>query len=102
MSLWTLLLIGVIATAILHIAGVFTRSLKLVWIVIVFLWAVVIGTLLHEIKPQGYEAIAKMQGKYEDTDRLIKEAGEEISVYELLKIKQSYEAHRNSLNKKRK
>jgi uncharacterized membrane protein len=90
MSITVLIGIGIIATLLLHVAGVYTKSLKLVWIVIVFLWAVAIDVFVSEIKPKGYDAVKKMEGKYPSTDALIKEAGEKISLYELLKIKQSY------------
>ncbi len=85
--------IGVIATIILHLAGMYTKSLKLVWIAIVLFWAVAIGALTNEIKPKGYEDLAKMKGKYPDTDQLIEEAGEKVLFYEMLNIKRIYYAH---------
>ena len=90
MSISVLVIIGVAVTLLLHFAGVYTKSLKIVWIAIVFLWAVVVGTFTNEIKPQGYKEIKAMQGKYEETDALIKKAGEKVSFYELMQIKQSY------------
>jgi hypothetical protein len=93
MSITALLTIGIIATILLHVAGVFTKSVKLVWIVIIFLWAAGIDVFVSEIKPKGYEEVKKMQGKYPTTDKLIQEAGDKISFYELLKIKKSFYAN---------
>ena len=94
MNVTVLIIIGLAVTMLLHFAGVYTKSLKIVWVAIIFLWAVVIGTFTNEIKPEGYKEIKTMQGKYADTDALIKEAGEEISFYELLKIKRNYLRHK--------
>ena len=94
MSLTVLVVIGLIVTLLLHFAGVYTKSVKIVWIAIIFLWAAAIGTFLNEIKPEGYKEIKEMQGKYADTDALIKQAGKEVSFYELLKIKQNYLKHK--------
>ncbi len=85
--------VGVFATVLLLLAGMYTRSLKLVLGVVIFMWAAAIGAFTNEIKPKGYAEIKKMQGKYADTDKLIKEAGDEVSFYELLQIKRSYYAH---------
>jgi len=93
LSITALIVIGIVATALLHFAGVYTKSIKLVWIVILFMWAVAIGTFTNEIKPKGYKEIAKMKGRYEDTDKLIRDAGKKVSFYELLQIKRSYYAH---------
>lgn len=90
MSIYILVAIGLIVTIFLHFAGVYTKSLKIVWIAIVFLWAAAIGTFTNEIKPKGYEEIAKMKGKFKETDKLIEEAGDTISFYELMQIKSSY------------
>jgi len=93
LSITGLIIIGIIATLILHFIGIFTKSLKLVWIVIIFLWAFGIDVFVSEIKPKGYEEVKKMQGKYKDTDELIQQSGKKISFYELLEIKQSYLKH---------
>ncbi len=94
MSLSILIIIGLIVTLFLHVAGVYTKSVKIVWMAIVFLWVIAIGTFTNEIKPKGYREIVKMQGEYADTDALIKEAGKKVSFYELLQIKQSYLRHK--------
>jgi len=93
LSITVLISIGVVATLILHFIGVFTKSVKLIWIVIVFLWAFGIDVFVSEIKPEGYKEIKKMQGKYPQTDELIKKAGKTVSLYELLQIKQDYLMH---------
>ena len=94
MSLTVLVVIGLIVTLLLHFAGVYTKSVKIVWIAIVFLWAVAIGTFTNEIKPEGYKEIKAMQGKYKETDALIKQAGKKVSFYELMQIKRSYLVHK--------
>lgn len=94
MSVTVLVVIGLAVTLLLHFAGVYTKSVKIVWAAIIFLWAVVVGTFMNEIKPEGYKEIKAMQGKYADTDALIQEAGEKVSFYELLKIKKSFLAHK--------
>ena len=60
---------------------------------IVLMWAVSINIAMSEIKPKGYEDIKKMQGKYEDVDLLIENAMPEVSIYEMLKIKKSFQIH---------
>ena len=94
MSVTLLIVIGLIVTLFLHFAGVYTKSVKIVWIAIIFLWAVAIGTFMNEIKPEGYKEVRNMLGKYPETDILIKQAGKEVSFYELLKIKQNYLKHK--------
>ncbi len=81
--------------------GIYVKSLKIVWIAIVFLWAVAIGTFTNEIKPQGYNEIAKMKGKYPQTDKLIEQAGEKVSFYELMQIKSSYLKQKKQEQKRR-
>lgn len=94
MSVTVLVIIGLVVTLLLHFAGVYTKSIKIVWIAIIFLWAVAVGTFTNEIKSEGYKEIQQMEGKYADTDALIKQAGEKVSFYELLKIKQNYLKHK--------
>jgi len=93
LSILGLIIVAIVATVILHFIGVFTKSVKLVWIVIIFLWAFGIDVFVSEIKPTGYDEIKKMEGKYPDTDKLIQQAGKKVSFYELLEIKQSYLVH---------
>jgi len=54
------------------------------------MWAGSVNIAMSEIKSTGYDEIKKMQGQFADTDMVIKEAGEQISVYEMILIKKSY------------
>ena len=90
MSVTALVVIGLIVTLLLHFAGIYTKSVQIVWVAIVFLWAVAIGTFTNEIKPEGYKEIKAMQGKYKETDALINQAGKKVSFYELLQIKRNF------------
>ncbi|SHO80797.1 hypothetical protein MNB_SV-15-446 [hydrothermal vent metagenome] len=90
MTLNILLLVGVILSVIFHFIGVYAGAKKIVWIVIGLMWAGAISIAMSEIKPKGYEAVKKMQGKYKDTDKIIEEAGDEISIYEIILIKKSF------------
>lgn len=90
MNLTIIIIIGTLLSIAFHFVGVYAKAKYIVWIVIAFLWAAAINISMNEIKPKGYENIKKMQGSYADTDALIKEAGEEISIYEMIQIKKSY------------
>lgn len=90
MSLTIILVVGVILSIAFHFIGVYAKAKKTVWVVIALMWAGSISIATNEIKPKGYEDIKNMQGKYTDTDELIKQAGEEISIYEMIIIKNSY------------
>ncbi|WP_373035611.1 hypothetical protein [Sulfurimonas sp.] len=90
MSLTVILVVGVILSIAFHFIGVFAGAKKIVWLVIVLMWAASINVAMSEIKPHGYEEIKKMKGQFSDTDKLIEEAGDEVSVYEMLGIKKSY------------
>ncbi len=94
MSLLTILLgIGILLTIVFHFIGVYTKSVKMVWIAIILIWAGVISVATSEVKPKAYDEIKKMQGKYADTDKLIQEAMPKVSLFELIKIKNSYIKH---------
>ena len=95
MSIVLLVGVGVLVTLLLHLAGWYTRSLKIAWAAIIFLWTVAIGTLMNEIKSQGYIELKAMQGKYKDTDALISQAGKRVSFYEFMRIKESYLQHQS-------
>lgn len=73
-----------------HFIGVYAGAKKIVWIMIVLMWAGTINIAMSEIKPSGYIEIEKMKGQFADTDKVIEESGEEISVYEMIGIKKSY------------
>ncbi len=90
MSLTIIITLAIIISLGFHFVGVYTNSKKIVWTMLIFMWSISIGTAIHEIKPAGYEDVKKMQGKYSDTDKLIKDAMPEISLYELIVIKKSY------------
>jgi len=91
MSLMTLIIAGLIISLAFHFLGVYTKSKKTVWVMLVFVWSIAIGTALNEIKPAGYADIAKMKGKFADTDKLIEESMPEVSLYEMILIKKSYQ-----------
>ena len=90
MSLTILIGIAIVISLGFHFVGVYTESKKTVWVMLVFVWAMAIGTAMNEIKPSGYEDIKKMQGKFSDTDKLIEESMPEVSLYEMIVIKKSY------------
>lgn len=93
MSLAILLIVAALISIGFHFLGVYTNSKKTVWIMLVFLWSVAIGTAMNEIKPAGYDDINKMKGKFSDTDKLIEEAMPKVSLYEMIVIKKSYQAN---------
>ena len=90
MSLTIILGIAIVISLGFHFVGVYTNSKKTVWVMLVFAWAMAIGTSMHEIKPAGYADVKKMKGQFSDTDKLIEESMPEISLYELIIIKRSY------------
>jgi len=96
MSLTLLLGIGIVITIIFHFIGVYAGAKKIVWVAIVLIWAGAISIATNEVKPKAYDEIKKMQGKYEETDKLIEEAMPEVSLYELVKIKSSYLKHKKN------
>lgn len=90
MTTTIVLIIAVLLSVGFHFIGVYAGAKKIVWIMIVLMWAGTINVAMSEIKPSGYEEIQKMKGQFADTDKIIEEAGEEISVYEMIGIKKSY------------
>jgi len=90
MSLTIIISIAVVISLGFHFVGVRTNSKKTVWLMLVFIWAMAIGTSMNEIKPSGYENIKKMKGQFSDTDKLIEESMPEVSLYEMIIIKRSY------------
>ncbi|MFT5835352.1 MAG: hypothetical protein ACI9RG_000241 [Sulfurimonas sp.] len=91
MSLTVILIVGVVLSIAFHFIGVYAQAKKTVWLMIVIMWAGSINIAMSEVKPAGYEDIKKMKGQFSDTDKLIEEAGDEVSIYEMLKIKKSYQ-----------
>jgi hypothetical protein len=96
MNLTVILTVAVILSVAFHFVGVYAGAKKIVWIMLVIAWAGSINIAMSEIKPKGYEDIQKMKGKYIDTDTLIQEAGETVSVYEMLGIKKSFMQHKHN------
>ena len=84
------LIVAVLLSVGFHFIGVYAGAKKTVWVMIVLMWAGTINIAMSEIKPSGYKEIEKMKGQFGDTDKIIEEAGEEISVYEMIGIKKSY------------
>jgi len=89
MSLTIVLIVAVILTAIFHFIGVYARAQKIMWIMLVIMWAGSISIALQEISPKGYEDLEKIKGKDAALDKLIAESLPEISVYEMLVIKKT-------------
>ncbi len=93
MNLTIILTAAALLSIIFHFLGVYTDSKKTVWVMLVFLWAAAFGTAMNEIKPSGYDDIKKMKGKFSDTDKLIEEAMPQVSLYEMIVIKKSYQTN---------
>ncbi len=89
MSLTIVLIVAVILTVIFHFIGVYARAQRIMWIMLVIMWAGSISIALQEISPKGYEDLEKIKGKDAALDKLIQESLPEISVYEMLVIKKS-------------
>jgi uncharacterized membrane protein len=94
MSLTVILTIAVLLSIAFHFIGVYAGAKKTVWLMIVLFWAAGINLAMSEIKPKGYKEIESMKGQYSDTDKLIEEAGESVSIYEMLAIKKSYNTNK--------
>ena len=84
------IIIAIILSVGFHFIGVYVNARKIIWTMIIFMWVGTINVAMSEIKPAGYDEINKMKGQFSDTDKIIEEAGEEISVYEMISIKKSY------------
>jgi hypothetical protein len=85
--------VAVILSVAFHFVGVYAGAKKIVWIMLVIAWAGSINIAMSEIKPKGYEDLKKIEGKYADTDALLEEARPEISIYEMILIKNSFVIH---------
>ena len=91
MTLIIVLIAAIVFSVILHFVGVYAGAKKTVWVTIFLMWIGAINIAMSEIKPSGYDDIKKMNGKYEDTDKLIEESMPEVSIYEMLTIKKSFQ-----------
>lgn len=94
MSLTIILTVAVLLSIGFHFIGVYADAKKTVWLMLVLMWAGTVNIAMSEIKPKGYEDIKKMRGQFSDTDKLIEEAMPEVSVYEMLGIKKSYQLNK--------
>ncbi len=90
MSLNIILVIAVIVSIGFHFIGVYAGAKKTVWFMLVLMWAGSISIATGEVKPSAYDEVKKIKGQFADTDKLILEAGETMSLYEFLLIKKSY------------
>ena len=96
MSLTIILIIAIVLSIIFHFIGVYAGAKKIVWLVIFILWAGSINVAMSEIKPKGYKDIETMKSKYSDTDKIIEESMPEVSVYEMIKIKNSFQINKKN------
>jgi hypothetical protein len=94
MSLTVILIIAIVLSIAFHFVGIYIDAKKSVWAMLAIVWAISIGTATNEIKPKGYKDIEKMKGRYGDTDKLIEEAMPEVSLYEMLVIKKSFNTNK--------
>jgi hypothetical protein len=94
MNIYIILSVALILSVAFHFIGVYAGAKKTVWFMLVLMWAGAINISMSEIKPSGYADIKKMQGQFSDTDALIEEAMPEISVYEMLSIKKSFQINK--------
>ena len=95
MTLIIVLIAAFVLSVAFHFVGVYADAKKTVWVMIVLLWAAAINMAMSEIKPKGYIEVEKMKGQYDDVDLLIENSMPNISIYEILEIK-------NKFNKKSK
>jgi len=94
MSLTIILAVAIALSIGFHFVGVLAGAKKTVWLMLVLIWAGAINIAMSEVKPKAYEDIKKMQGQFEDTDTIIKDAGDHVSIYEMINIKHSYQVHK--------
>ena len=90
MNIYILLSVAIALSVAFHFIGVYAGAKKIVWLVIALLWAGSINIAMSEIKPNGYDFIEKIKGKYPSVDQEIESALPEISVYELIGIRKAY------------
>ena len=95
MTLAIVLLSAIALSIAFHIVGVYAEAKKTVWIMLALMWAAAINMSMSEVKPKGYEEVEKMRGKYKEVDLLIENAMPEISIYEMLEIKNKFKKQSN-------
>lgn len=96
MNLTIILIIALLLSLIFHFIGVKAGAKKTVWLMLILVWAGTISVVTSEIKPKGYKEIQKMKGKFAQTDKLIEEAMPNVSVYEMITIKKSYDINKKN------
>jgi hypothetical protein len=96
MTLITILTIATLLSIAFHFVGVYAGAKRVVWVMIFFMWAAAVSIATSEVKPKAYADIEKMQGKYTETDRIIEESKPEVSIYEMILIKNSFLANEPS------
>jgi len=89
MSLVIILVVAVVLSVGFHFIGVYANAKIFVWIMIALMWLGSFNIAMSEIKPKGYDDLEKMKGKYSETDALIEKALPEVSIYEMIVIKNS-------------
>ncbi|MFK5937938.1 MAG: hypothetical protein QM497_06010 [Sulfurimonas sp.] len=90
MTLMIVLLSAFILSIAFHFVGVYADAKKTVWVMIVLLWAAAINIAMSEVKPKGYAEIEKIKGQYKEVDLLIEKSMPNISIYEMLEIKNKF------------
>ena len=90
MNIYILLSVAIALSVAFHFVGIYAGAKKIVWLVIVLLWAGSINIAMSEIKPKGYEFIEKIKGQYPNVDQQIESALPEISIYEIIGIRKAY------------
>ena len=91
MTLYTIIIFGIILSVAFHFVGVYAGAKKTVWLMLVLVWVASINVAMSEVKPTAYKTIDTMKGHYKEVDVLIKESMPKISVYEMLSIKKCFD-----------
>jgi len=99
-SLSIIIMCAILLSIAFHFVGVYAGAKKTVWVMLILMWAASISVATSEVKPKAYEDLKGMQGKYSDTDTLIKKSMPKVSVYEMILIKKSFINNENKLKKR--
>lgn len=95
MSLPIIVTIAILLSIAFHFVGVYVGAKKSVWLMLAIMWAGTFSLAMSEVKPKGYKEIEKMKGQFSDTDKIIEEAMPEVSIYEMIVIKKSYNMNKS-------
>ena len=98
MTLIIVLLSALVLSIAFHYVGVYAGAKKTVWIMIILLWSAAINMAMSEVNPKGYKEVEKMKGQYTDVDLLIENSMPEISIYEMLEIKNKFNNEKSKKN----